>query len=196
MRPGGINFIMTHAATDLIDAHLNPRDLGPAMLACTERQRRFVICMLEMPNVDHTKAARAAGFADKDDSGIRATAWRLAHSERVQAAIQEEARKRINSMAIVAASRLGEMLENPGHKDHYKAVTAVLNRTGLHEKTESVSTVRHEVADEAAIEKIERLARALNLDASALLGRAGVKRPKVIDITPESSGREGLEDLL
>lgn len=184
-------------STDLIDTHIDPKTMGPAMQACTAMQRRFVICLLEMPNSDHTAAARMAGYADTGTSSIRSAACRLAHDPKVQAAIQEEAKKRMDGAAILAVSRLVEMLDNPGHKDHFKAITAVLNRVGLHEKSESLSTIRHEVADEAAIEKVVRLSALLGLDSAVLLGRAGVRQaPRIIDLTPEPHSAEGLEDLL
>lgn len=178
-------------AKDLIDLHLDEAALGPCMRALNERQRRFVIAMLEMPSADHTNAARLAGYSDPGNSGIRAQATRLAHAPKIQAAIQEEARKRMGALQILAISRVGEIAADPLHKDSLKANLALLDRGGLHAKTESHSVIEHRGApDEEVVEKIIRMAKLLGISPKEALGRY---RAPLIDVTPSS---EGLEDIL
>lgn len=168
-------------------------DLGPAMLACTTRQRAFVIAMLDFPGWTHDQMAMAAGFTG-DNMTLRTTASRLVHADKVQAAIQEEARKRIGASAITAASELVKIAGNGMHKDQLKAIGMILNRVGLHEKTEHAVTVTNIADDSAAIERIKALAGLLGLDAKQLLGRAGVVDAEFSEV--QDDGTEGLEDLL
>ncbi len=172
------------------------------MRLLTKKQQRFVIAMLEMPNADQTGAARVAGYSDPGNSSIRAVGHAVAHNPRVQAAIQEEARKRMNSAAILAVSNLIGLAADPTNKAiQLKASIALMNRVGLHEKTESHNIVEHrDGTDQMAIEKIMSLAGMLGVDAKTLLGKAGYKVPdrEVIDVTPEDGlpTLDGLEDIL
>ena len=56
-------------------------------------------------------------------------AWRLAHDERVAAAIHEETRKIIRAAYPDAAHAWINLLHSPDHRDHGRAVMAGLDRT-------------------------------------------------------------------
>lgn len=171
-------------------------ELGPCMRALTPRMQRYVQAMLEVPDCNYTRAAAIAGYSQESEKALRVTAHRLAHDPRIQAAIQEEAQARIGAAAILAASNLVEIAGNPMHKDRFKATIALLNRAGLHEKTEHKVTVAHLQNDEQAIAKVKSLAVVLGLDPKRLLGQAGIVDAAFEDITPGPDGTEGLEDLL
>lgn len=176
---------------------------GPAMRALpTERMRRFVIAVVEGGTANFTQAALAAGYSDGGTSNtIRVTAHRLAHDERVIRAIHEEADRRLRSAAVVAASTLVTLAQDTTDKKvQLRASEAILNRSGLHALTEHKVTVE-DVTGATQIERIKEMAKALGLDAKALLGRYGVseeKKAAAIDVDAEevSTGREGLEDVL
>ncbi len=180
--------------TQMIITANDEGDFGPAMLALVPRQRGFVIAMLDRPDADHTACARAAGY-DGQPQDVRRTAYRLAHDPKIQAAIQEEARKRIGGAAILGASVLIEIANNPKSKDadRIKAAFGLLNRAGLHEKTEVHSVVEHRGDDQAAIGRIRAMAELLGLDPKVLLGRAGVVEAEFTDVTPDPND---LSDIL
>lgn len=169
--------------------------LGPAMRALpTDRQRAFVTALLDTGN-NHTRAAKMAGYVGNEET-MRVTAHRLFHDDMVQAAIHEEAIRRLSSAKIMAVSGLIEIASNsPEPKDRLKAIGMILNRVGINEKTEHTVNVNDvSKTDEAMIGRISALADKLGLDKKALLGEAGV----VIDaeFTVVESSTDGIEDLL
>jgi phage terminase small subunit len=152
--------------------------LGPAMRALNPAQRRFVRAAITYPTGKDWQIAKAAGYSDKSYGALRVTAWRLFHDERILAALQEEAAKRLRASAVLGASVLAEIARTPGHPDQLKAATALLNRIGFHEKTEHVMKVTHtDMTGEAMMARIEALAVRLGVDGRALIGSA----PKQIE---------------
>ena len=154
------------------------------------------MAMLDLGSVDHTRCAAAAGYSagPEGSSALRVTAHRLAHDEKIQAAIQEEARRRMKAGSIMAASVLLNIAGNPAHKDQLKAATQLLDRSGLHALSEHKVTVENTPADEKAmVARITELAKKLDIDPKKLLGERGI----VVDAEYEivESG-DGLEDLL
>lgn len=176
--------------------------VGPAMARLNARQQAFVMAMVTLPTVNHKACARAAGYSG-DENVLAVTAHRLAHDEKIQAAIQEEAKRRIKASALIAATHLENIMSNPAHKDQLKAIGMVLNRAGLHEATEHTININDGQTDEALMDRIERLAERLGIDPEKLLGR-GARPVKVSDVEFEEvdesdevvDGTEGLEDLL
>lgn len=166
------------------------------MQACTELQRRFVIAMLETGGHNHSLCATMAGCKGSTPGSLARSAHHLAHHPAVLAAVQEEARKRMNSGAILGVSVLLEIAGNSLHKDRFKAATALLDRVGLHATSEHKVTVTNTADDKAMIAKIKTLAVSLGLDAGPMLKAAGIViDAEFTDITP-SDGTEGLEDIL
>ncbi len=173
------------------------------MAACNERERRFVVALVETGS-DNTRAALYAGYRDTvDKDGYNNTAavagYRLAHRPRVQAAIREEAERRINGTAILAASVLVEIMRDPLHKDRYKAAVESLNRAGLQVTTKHEVNVR----DDRTIGQLEEFIRVTaakhGLDPEQLMGKS---KPLALeapidaeweDVEDESD--DGLEDL-
>ena len=146
------------------------------MTGLTEKQRRFVWALGES-NGNHTRAAAVAGY-EGELGGVahRVAGHRLAHDPKIRAAIQEVALEGINGDAILARMVLHEVAENRTYSagDRMKAALAILNRSGIHEKTEHKVTVEHTTDPTAMIAEIKAFAAKLGLDEKKLLGEAGV----------------------
>jgi phage terminase small subunit len=108
----------------------NTDRLGPAMLELNPRERAFVVALF-MPDMTGTAAAKAAGFGVEGKS-TNATFGRIAHRKLSQAhivaAIEEESRRVVRSLAPSAVRALREILEDPKHRDRLKAARTVLER--------------------------------------------------------------------
>jgi phage terminase small subunit len=186
------------AKTYVIDPSvLVPQDyeLGPAMRKLNERQRAFVFAMLQFGTKNNTRAAIAAGYKENpnDSNAICVTAYWLAHHPGVQEAIMEEAEKRLKAGAIMAVNHLLEIADDTSadKKDRLKAVEMILNRSGLHAKTEHKVAVTHtDATSDEMIKRIELLAGNLGLDAKKLLGNC--VDAEYVEVPPE----DDLSDLL
>lgn len=152
-------------------------EYGPAMQALTEKQRAFVIAMLTIPGCSHARAAREAGYSDvKEGSKVRG--HECAHNPSVQAALREEAGKRLNSLSVVAANVMMDiMLDEDGDpKNKLKAATAVLDRTGFAAAQNiNVNKTVTDNSGKAVLERIQRAAAVLGIEPAALLGLAPMK---------------------
>lgn len=146
---------------------------GPAMKRLRPMQQAFVEAMLLTGGASNTKAARMAGYAGNSDT-LRATAYRLAHDPDIKEAIREEAGNRVHSGAILGASVLLEIANDPTHKDRFKAASALLDRSGLVVEHKQTVVVQHTMEDNEKIKRIVEMSKRLGLDARQLLGEAGV----------------------
>lgn len=168
-------------------------DCGPAMKKLNDRQRGFVTAMLDFGGRNNTRAARAAGY-DGVDEVLRVTAYRLAHDPKIQEAIKEEGEKRLNAGTIMAVNILFDILDDATTetKDRLKAVEMVLNRTGLHTKTEQKVTVTHkDETSKEMIAEIKLLSERLGIDPQKLLGNNAVIEAEFVEIDENS-----LDDIL
>src|ERR1700744_1660602 len=120
----------------------DPEDLGPAMKACTEPQRRFIIALLETGGQNYGKAAAIAGHGGTELAS-RVAGHRLAHNPKIIAAAREEADRRLRGGAILGASVMIEIASDPMHKDRFKAADRLLGSAGLNLETVS----RHIIED-------------------------------------------------
>lgn len=116
-------------------------------------------------------AARGAGFTGTHDS-LKVTGYRLSHDYRVQEAIQEEARKRLTGLLPLSLEAMGDMLKDRQHKDRAAIAKTILDRTGLHEVTESKHTVEFIGNDPAMLERARQLAIRMKLPVEQLLGKS------------------------
>lgn len=155
------------------------------MQALTVRQRGFVVAMLELGNTNYQRAAMLAGYSMDNKKAAAVTGHRLAHDDRVQSAIQEEATRRLNASVIMAVSTLVQIAEDPKTqtKDRLKAIEMIANRTGLHATTEHRVQVEHVTTNEETLERLARLSKVLGLEPAKLLGSIGAKivGDKIID---------------
>ena len=172
--------------------------LGPAMAALNPNMQQFALAILQT-GCSQAKAAQLAGYTG-DAVTLKATGWRLAHDQRVQAAIHEEAQKLIRSTSVMAIGVITEIAQSPcvDAKDRLKAAVELLNRSGLHAHTEHHLTVERPATAAEDIERVKVLAGQLGLDAKVLLGAVGVHA--AIDaefevVQPVEDWTVNLEDL-
>ena len=156
------------------------------MAALNDRQRAFVGAMLETGGQPgrHSEAARRAGYEGSPDV-VKVAAHRLAHNPKIQAAIREEAERRVHSGAILGASVLVEIAADPQHKDRFKAATRLLDMAGLIVTTQHKVTVEHTGDDTEKIRLAIAMAKRLGIDPKKLLGEAGVSAAEVDAIDAE-----------
>lgn len=136
--------------------------LGPAMRALPNDQwRAFCLELVTGPggHGKYTAAARAAGFGkDSDASTLGKFAWKLAHDERMIAAIAEESRRWLRGAHPEAVNALQNMIRDPAHKDHGRAVLALLDRTDPVVSKQNIE-VTHRIVDpdQEALEELQAL---------------------------------------
>jgi hypothetical protein len=154
---------------------------GPAMKALpSDRHRAFVRALYQVKpgHGANVKAAKLAGFGTPSSTpqSMATIASRLAHDERVLAAIHEEDQKHIRASAPRALRALSSLIENPSAKDHARGIAIVLDRVHPVETTHKV-TIEHRAASsfKATAEVFERIME--------LAARAGV--PPMIDVSPQ-----------
>jgi hypothetical protein len=110
-------------------------DLGPAMKALPNDQWRAFVefyVMADKPGRgSQTAAARKAGFGKPNSkpATMARISYRLMCDDRIVAAINEVARKIVRGGAADAARALRNMVADPTHKDHARAVDMLMART-------------------------------------------------------------------
>jgi hypothetical protein len=158
--------------------------LGPAMRALPNDQWRAFCYALVTGKPGHgryARAARVAGFCEGSTPATQAkAAWRLAHDDRMIAAIAEEARKHLRGAHPEAVNALHNMIRDPAHRDHGRAVLALLDRVDPIVSKQNIE-VTHRVLDpdQEALEELRALRQ------------LGVSREKMI----ETFGGNGLARL-
>ncbi len=166
-------------------------DLGPAMSALTDRRQRFVMILLQQVKPNYLRAADRAGFAPADANTVpkkrravlKQIGWRLAHDEKVIAAINEETSKRYRSAGALIGLRVMERIaQNDKHKDQLRAAEMLANRAGFRaEQRIEVAHTHRDLTTEAMVQRIEELARKHGLDPQVLLGGSAPAPMKVIE---------------
>jgi hypothetical protein len=147
-------------------------DFGPAMSGLTEKQRGFVLAMIEFPGISQADAARRAGYSDKSE-GAKVAGHYLAHNAAVQEAIREEAGKRLNAASLTAAGVLLKLLTDDeiSPKDRIKAAGMLLDRSGFGAaQTINVNKTVTDRTGPAMLDRIRALAAANGIDPMKLLG--------------------------
>jgi hypothetical protein len=149
-------------------------ELGPAMKALpNNRWRAFVeFYLLEPPGYGaQTRAARRAGFGTDRTKPLYMArmASRLIHDSRIQGAIAEESRLMLRAGAPEAVKALQNMVRDPEHKGHARAVEMVLARTDPEIQQHDMNVVHRIIdPDQEALEEL-RAARALGATREKLL---------------------------
>lgn len=186
--------------TDELDilVEVPPEDMmGKAMLALNPRQRRFV-CALAVTGGEQRKAYIWAGYEARTLASQDAAASQLAARGDVQAAIKEEALRRLDSYALMAVSTLGTLCSPTStSKDSVKlaAATALLDRIGgFAGKSEHTVVIKDQRTTAQIVEGIKALAIANGLDPAKLLAPPPIDA-EFEEVAPAGSA-EGLEDLL
>ena len=137
--------------------------LGPAMRALRPLQRAFVHYKV-FYGLTNIEAYRRAGYSDNPGSS-RKGSYELAHSQGVQDAIEEETRKLMRTEGPKSVQVLVEIRDDKevAARDRVKAATELLNRAGLHARTESTVNVSVQMTDSEKDKEILRLAKELGL---------------------------------
>jgi hypothetical protein len=147
-------------------------EFGPAMKALpSDRHRMFVLSLYEIPRGHgaQVKAAKMAGFGTSTTS---AESWavigcKLAHDDKILAAIHEEDQRRVRASAPRAIRALEHLIETPDHRDHGRALGIVMDRVLPADTTHHVK-VEHRVpvmvATAEVLERIAKLAARAGLD--------------------------------
>lgn len=156
-----------------------------------DRQRAFVTAMLDFGGLNNTSAARAAGYDTGNYNSLKRVAHQLAHDPRIQDAIREEGHTRLNASTIMAVNTLLKIADDPTTetRNKLKAIEMILNRTGLHEKTEhKVDITKTDMTGDAMVARISLLAKNLGIDASKLLGGPTVEAQfeEVVEVDEDS----------
>lgn len=153
---------------------------GPAMRALgSDRQRAFVFAYVMGGGRNYRAAYIEAGYTAANNNVVGVEAYKLAHDDRILAAIREESAKRLGRAGAAAADFLARIVEDEDMKKtlRLKASLEVLNRIGIHAMTEHKVTVEKRMNPQEKIEHAMALAKALGLDPKKLLGQAGVSLP-------------------
>lgn len=119
---------------------IDEASLGPAMQACTVGERAFVYGKVHL-GLTNPDAGKLAGYSDRSPHALEVQTSRLAHSERVQAAILEEGQKLMRTEGARSIKVLVQIRDDPAaeNKDRIKCATELLNRSGFHAVTETHS---------------------------------------------------------
>jgi hypothetical protein len=161
-------------------------ELGPAMRALNERQRKFVMAMAADPFGNAAKWARAAGYSDKSEAA-KVTGHHLIHHPMIEAASFEVAAGLMGTVGpLLAARGMLRVAANPKHKKHLQAIEMLANRVGLHEVKE-VRVKRTDETGEALLDRVKRLARELGVDPESLIGANAAPQKmieQVVDAVP------------
>lgn len=178
---------MTAAPTDLPAyslTEIEDADYGPAMQALSDKQKRFVINVVELGGgpSKFTECAKRAGYTADSPGSLGQTVYRLVHSDKIQAALEEEARRRLKTGMVQAVSGLLALAERCADTDPkvaLKAYEAILNRTGLPSQSEQKVTVEHKLSDQELLNRVNKLGGSLGVDLSKLL-----PPPKTVETSP------------
>lgn len=155
-------------------------ELGPAMAALTEKQRRFVTALFEAPKSHGAGvfAARAAGYGTSTSSrqSIAQMAYSLMHDPKVEAAVAEVSKQHLTVLGPHAVRALRRVLDNPGHRDHGRALGIIFDRVAPQQSTHTMNVnVNATPSAEKVAASIERIA-----ELAAKFGVA-LPAPKVIE---------------
>lgn len=170
--------------------------MGPAMLALEPKQRRFVAA-LGVFGGDQRAAYQWAGYKTTNERALSACSSRLASSDKVQAAIKEEAVRRMGYAPLLVASGLMEMaspVHNPDRTTRLKALVALADRVGMAAKSEVSHTLT--IKDDRTTREIEETIRQLQI-ANGFQPTIGGPAMQLIEADYEEVvlDKTGLEDL-
>jgi hypothetical protein len=152
---------------------IGPIQFGPKMAALPEK-RRALVCALfddEAPAKGDgllVFAARKANYGTSTSStkSLGVIAGRIINDDDVQEAIKEHSHRVMRAIPPEAIRALKDLIHDPKHRDHARAIAMVLDRT---DPLQTVATVKiedtrpTEQVTAAVLEKIEEIARRYNL---------------------------------
>lgn len=143
---------------------------GPAMGELTDKQRAFVIALLENGGNKTRAAMEAYGYAT---DSARSAGYQISRNAKVIKALKEEADRRVRVEAVLAIQTMVDIMNDPTHKDRFRAAVEIANRSGL-QVIQQHEVIHHNADAPEMIRRIEVLAKNLGIDSRKLLGSAGV----------------------
>jgi len=151
----------TLAATVPMLAQDKDRDFGPAMSACKPKERIFVLAV--MAGQTFAAAARSAGYGEPDSTPatLASIGHRIKSYPRVSAALVEEARTAMRSLAPKAVGTVLEILDGFSPRERLKAADMILSRTDP-TVTKIEGKIEHEIVDRET-ETLKHLAHLISL---------------------------------
>jgi hypothetical protein len=177
-------------------------ELGPAMLACSIQERRFVRALFEGKpgHGSGARAARAAEYGNRDGSSSAQTMARIANRlfnrQRVIDAMQECTRKLLRAEAPLAVEVVREVMRDRKHKDRLRAAFGVLERLDpVEAKIDMTVTHKDErPGSDAAGVKILRWLRDLGVSRDKQIEALGYNRlPHLERLLAEQDGTPIIE---
>ncbi|MGA8698027.1 MAG: hypothetical protein WB689_30180, partial [Xanthobacteraceae bacterium] len=136
-----------------------------------------------------TQAARRAGYgrSDSKPASLSKQAHDLSHHPKIIAAINEEAKKVIRGIGHAeAAAAVMNMIRDPSHRDHARAVDMVLSRADPAISKQLIDVTHRAIdPDREAVEEIKALRR-LGTSREKLLeiyGPNGLDRIEALEAT-------------
>ena len=107
----------------------------------------------------YAAAARAAGLAkESTTTNLAKLAWKIAHDDRMVAAIASESRRYMRAGHAQAVNALYAIAEDSKHKDQMRAISEILSRTDPVVTKQDISVV-HKIVDpdQEALEELRAL---------------------------------------
>jgi hypothetical protein len=147
---------------------------GPKMSALSSKRQALVMALFDdaAPRKGDgllVYAARQAGYGTSTSSAksLGVIAGRIVNSEQVQQAIAEHSHRVMRAIPPEAIRALKELIRNPKHRDHMKAIAAVIDRT---DPLQTLHTVKVEDSRPSSPGDIERVLKRID----ELARRAGL----------------------
>jgi hypothetical protein len=150
---------------------------GPKMSALPEKRRGLVCALFDddcpaKGDGSLVYAARKAGYGTPTSStkSLGVIAGRIIHDDDVQEAIKEHSHRVMRAIPPDAIRALKKLIADPTHREHMRAIAAVLDRT---DPLQTMSTIKIQderseaiaAVTEKVLARIEEIARRYNLAA-------------------------------
>lgn len=165
---------------------------GKAMAGLSDRQRMFVVAMLQQGINPKAAAKAAAGCGYQPNYG-----YELMRNEGILAALREEATKRLVGAALVGVNVMLEIAQTPTHKDQFRAAKELAAINGF--TAEQRIVVEHITEDsKAQIRQIRSMAKELGMEPEQLIRAAGIVDAEFTEIISgpaiEKQSQLGVDD--
>jgi hypothetical protein len=154
---------------------------GPRMASLPPKRRALVMALFDddAPRKGDgllAFAAQRAGYGTPTSShrSLCVIAGRIVHDDQVQEAIAEHSHRVMRTIPPEAIRALKDLIRDPKHRDHMKAIAAVIDRT---DPLQTLHTVKVEDLRPPTPEAIERVLARID----ELARRAGLSLPPPID---------------
>lgn len=147
-------------------------EFGPAMQALTVKEQMFV-CLLFAGLGSVTQAAQDAGYQSINRKALSVLAHRLLHRQDIGQAVIEESKRRTTFLMPKAQRALENLLDNPQHVDHFKAIKMTREESGLSAAVRKIVDVNVNFNDMSQTDKVRHIvafAAKKGIDPKTLLG--------------------------